>query len=163
MRITYYLAIGFFLAIVACIMYLKYSVHYSGVIAYILIVIFGGIGILLTLTSVKQFQQDKKKWSLFQNTEGVFVSSTKVTNNKFISYEYLYEYYVSEKRYEYTDIFMHWSKGPEESDEKMTIRYNPENPKEIRTIDKEYIISMLNGPICIVFALLLLFILLIKK
>ena len=159
----YYLSIGFFLAIVTCIMYLKYGVRYSGAISYILIVILCGIGISLTITSVKQFRTDKKKWLLFQNTEGVFINSKEVTERESVTYKYRYEYYVNGKRYEFTDRVMHFSKIPEKKDKNLTVRYNPKNPEEISMIDKEYIVSFLNGPISIVFSLLLLFILLVTK
>lgn len=162
MKIIYYLVPGFFVAIVSCIIYLKFDVRLSGTITYILILTLFVTGIYLTFTSIKQFQKDRKEWSLYV-TEGAFIRSVELADNESVSYEYIYEYYVDGKRYEYTHHFMYFSEVPLYNEKKIDIRYNPENPQEIRAMDLEYGNRLLIGPICIVFTLLLLFILLMAK
>jgi hypothetical protein len=155
MKMTQYLAAGFFFAMLACIIYLKYDVRYCGIIAFILTAILGITGICLTVISVKQFRHDRQQRSSFPVAELVYIRSDAVTDNESVSYHYVYEYYVQGKRYEYTDNIPYWSKEPAENHKITRIRYNPKNPDERININKESIVQLLNGPISIVFALML--------
>ena len=93
-------------------------------------------------------------------TEGVFVRYAEVVLGETVAYEYFYEYEVNGKRYEFKHDFKFFSKIPLYDEEKIRVRYNPENPKEKSyMIDQKNLKMVITSSMFIVFSLLLLLIL----
>lgn len=161
MNIMYCVIVGFLLAIFGCILYLKHDVRYGATIAYSTVAILGIAGIVLILIFGKELNQYVKKWSSSGDTKGVFIRSEEIPDKKAVSYKYIYEYYVDGEQYEFTDAVIHSSEKPDTEYKKVNVLYNTEKPEE--TMDKEYLVTLLSGPICIIFTLLLCFVLLLAK